>query len=195
MASFAEQAIRQATVKAMSFTASGSALLLMLVLLITTTFCTGAGGRSMVTKAVEMEVLEANVVQACSTERDDVVSCVEARLARVEALKLAGELTVALSELKACRALDPAKFAPLAKTGPGRDLRMLGLAVSKMTEGDRQLALAESSAKSGDRENSRVLFQQGISTLDSAIRDIQLLRLGTSQPVRDLLTGLQSKVR
>lgn len=166
--------------------------------LIVSALCTGAAGRSMVIKeqpVATSEVLDANVAKACRAELDDVVGCVEARLARVEALKLAGDLTTALSELKACRDLDPAQFAPLAKTGPGRDLRMLGLAVSKMTEGDRQLMLAESSAKSGDRENSRVLFQQGISTLDAAIHDIQLLRLGTSQPVQDLLMELRSKVR
>lgn len=183
----------------MSRTAAGN--IGCLLLLIVSALCTvAAAGRSMATKgqpvvALEMQMLEANVAKACRAELDDAVGCIEARLARVEALKMAGDLAGALKDLKACRDVDPTQFAPLARTGPGRDLRMLGLAVSKMTEGDRQVTLAESSAESGDRENSRVLLQQGIATLDAAIRDIQLLRLGTSQPVQDLLTGLRSKVR
>ena len=157
-------------------------------------------GRSMKTNTqpvavLDRHALDVNVETACRDDSVDVAGCVEARLARVQALKKAGDLTVALTELKVCRDLDPAQFAPLAKTGPGRDLRMLGLVVSKMEEGNRQLTLAKSSDKSGDRVNTRVLFQQGISTLSSAMRDIHKLRLGTSQQVQDLQKQLQSKVR
>lgn len=145
--------------------------------------------------ALERHDLDVNVEAACRDDSGDVTGCIEARLARVQALKKAGDLTVALTELKACRDLDPAQFGPLAKTGPGRDLRILGLVVSKLQEGDRQLALAKSSDNSGDRENTRVLFQQGISTLSSAMRDIHKLRLGTSQQAQDLQKQLQSKIR
>lgn len=169
-------------------------------LLIAVGLCAATAGRTMITKpepsvGLSTEALDTNVEQACQVEPVDVKSCVEARLARVEALKIAGDLTVALRELKACRDLDPAQFGPLAQTGPGRDLRLLGLVVGKIAEGDKQLTLAESSAKNGDRENSRVLFQQAVFTLDSVIRDIPKLRLGKSKAVRDLQATLQRKVR
>ena len=177
-----------------------STTLLQGLMLISGLFAATSAGRTMATNtqpvgALERHALDANVETACHEDSGDVTGCVEARLARVQALKKAGDLIVALAELKACRDLDPAQFGPLAKTGPGRDLRMLGLVVSKMQAGDTQLALAKSSDNSGDRENARVLFQQGISTLSSAMRDMPKLRLGTSQQVQDLQKQLQSKVR
>lgn len=141
----------------------------------------------------DMDALDEGVAAACA-EPVEVKPCVDARLARAQAFKRAGNLSAALSDMKACRDIDPKQFGALAKSGPGRDFRMLGLAVSKITEGDKQLALAADSDKTGDRENTRVLYQQAASTLGSALRDIRSLRLGSSQPILELLQELQAKI-